>query len=287
MASETAGGESLTVSLPSELDEWLDQRADALGVDREAVLVQLLAAYRVAADVEDETAVDALDRRLAEEKETVTDAVARALESDEVDLAAHLDLEGRIESELEDVQREVDDLQSQVSEQIDEVKRRVVQVKQEVDEKAPEDHTHENLERLPEIAQRLDSLRSTVGELQTVLEEGEFAHRLDTLEENTSDIRSRLNTLASAVVALRAQVSGGPNTRQETLTDIRQRAAAEGIETATCDNCGKSVSVGLLAEPVCPHCGSDFASVEPSTQFLFGSATLKTDRPQLEEGSDE
>lgn len=267
MASETTEGASLTVALPSDLDDWLDERAEELEVDRETVLVQLLAAYRVAADIEEEPAVEELSERLTERDET---------------LAEVLDIDERIEEELAPIERDIDDLQERISDRIDEIRRRLVQVKQETDEKAPADHSHEELEKFPELLQEFESLRSTVSELQTVLEEGELIDRLDDVESDTERMQARLDTVARALVGLRSRVSKAATSRQETLTEIRQQAAAEDIETALCDNCENRVTVALLAEPTCPHCGAEYASIEPSERLFFGTATLSTDRPALE-----
>ncbi|MFB6170811.1 MAG: hypothetical protein ABEJ06_06645 [Haloarculaceae archaeon] len=257
MASESTEGSTVTVSLPSDLEEWLDERAAERDVDRETVLRQLLAAYRVVVDAEEGSTADAL--------------------------ASDVGVEGRVDEQLAPVQQRLDELEQQMSNQFEEVQRRLVQVKQEVDEKAPADHTHDRLERLPAVVEELDDLDSTVAALEARLDSADYETRLDGLESDAEQVRSRLETVARAVVGLRSRVTSLRASRQEVLTRIRQRAAAEDVEKARCENCEKLVTVALLAEPVCPHCGADLAALHPSERLFFGTATLETDRPQLAE----
>lgn len=108
----------MSVALPDELSNWLDQRATAAGVDREELVRQLVSAYRVA--TED-------DATFEESVATVVDARVSGLEAD-------------------------------VEEKIDDVRKRVLQLKRDVDGKAPADHDHEGLERVEAVDRRLESV---------------------------------------------------------------------------------------------------------------------------------
>jgi len=50
MASESSSERTLSVTLPADLEEWLDEQAAAADIDREELLVQLLTTYRMTAD---------------------------------------------------------------------------------------------------------------------------------------------------------------------------------------------------------------------------------------------
>jgi len=81
MASES-GEEVAAVALPRELSEWLEAEAETAGVDRDALAVELLAAYRAAAlEGEDgEGLLGRTDARLDEKIDERIDEATAALE---------------------------------------------------------------------------------------------------------------------------------------------------------------------------------------------------------------
>lgn len=196
--------------LPENLSSWLDERASDLGVDRDELLRQLVAAYRL---------------QIEEEPEVTADADLAALEDD-------------VEAKLDDV------------------RRRVVQVKQEVDGKAAADHSHRELARVPELADRLEELDERLGALEAAAEARD--DRLDDVVARVDDQLAKLTRVARAVVGL--QRRGG----DDELTRIKQTAAREGYGRAVCEACGETVDVGLLGAATCPHCAADLVDVEPS-----------------------
>lgn len=64
----------------------------------------------------------------------------------------------------------------------------------------------------------------------------------------------------------------------EGAADLKEVANRHGTTKAKCEECGGTVSVALLTEPVCPHCDRGFVGIEP-TRRLFGSGTLVTGQP--------
>ncbi len=261
MENESTEGRTLSLELPAALDEWLTERASELDVDRSELIRQLIGGYQVAADAADEESVEALEGAIetgtldveATVRSTVDDAVSSAA-PDEAAIAA------RVTDQVDD---RIDALEAEMDENLDDIRRRVVQVKQEADAKAPADHTHPELEGVEQVASEVERLREQVAEL-----EGQTG-RSDELAAELEDVQEKLTRLARAVVSMREDESGG---RDETLDDIRRKAAREGYEQATCGACGESVRVGLLPEAACPHCDSPFGDIVDRSGSLFGSS---------------
>jgi chromosome segregation ATPase len=269
MVTESADGSELAVTLPTPLDEWLDERAAELDVDREEVLVQLLGAYRAAADLNDEripgVAEDGeLDDRIIDE----IDRRVQAVESnDDVD-----ELETRIAT-----------LESELEEDIEDVRSRVLQVRDAVKERAAEDHSHAEMRRLSE---RVDGLSETLEDVGT--EVTETTDAVDDIDDRLSDVESKLDRLARVVVALRKRGDAQRSEREEQLDHIKRAANEHGVTEARCDACGESVRISLLTEPACPHCGTEARGIEPPGSLLgrtfdIGTAKLTgVETPALE-----
>lgn len=157
---------------------------------------------------------------------------------------------------------------------VEDVRERVVEVAREMDDLAPADHDHPDLrdDRVEEVAADLADLESTVDagfeNYETVLEE---------LTEAVDELSERMDTLAARVV------DGGG---REALRDLRQAANEAGVRTATCEDCGGSVDVGLLTGPECPHCRSRFVDVDADSGLL-GSPTLLVGSPPALAGGEE
>lgn len=285
MASESRDQGSVTVSLPPELEQWLDRQAAELDADRETVLLDLLSSYRAATDADDRPAAELLSKSdveplvrdvLNERLPDLTDAVAEQVAADvreELEPERETDLEARIER-----------LEADYQDKLDDVRQRVIQIKRDADGKADAEHSHEELATATE---RLADLESTIedhGERLSALDARD-EESLDDIREDLDDAQEKLKTVAWVVRDLREAVQGG-GAAAETLDHIKQRAAAEDVTRASCENCGSGVEIGLLTEPSCPHCDATLADVEPSRRrFGFGSATL-TVAAGLESGAD-
>lgn len=258
----------MAVTLPPPLEEWLEERAATLEVDREEVLVQLVGAYRAAADLDDEGVSgfddEGIDERLIEEVES---RIRQPEPSGDVD-----ELESRIET-----------LESELKDNVEDVRNRIIQVRDAVKERAPKDHTHRELARL---VKRVDGLADDLEGVGT--EVTETAETVEELEDRLAEVESKLDRLARVVVSLRKQDGTKPSKRAERLDHIRRQANRHGITEATCAACDERVNIALLAEPACPHCGAEIHEVEPSDSVLGRTLGIRkarltgTEPPALE-----
>lgn len=295
MASESAEEGSETVSLGPELEEWLDAQAAELGVDRETVLVRLVATAR-AVDLEDPTDAEALATALAE-TEPVQSAVAAAaddLATDRVEAAVDEAVAARLADGPEVVEDllsdRLDAIRGDFRAKLDDVRDRVVQVKKEVDAKAPADHTHDELARVDAMGSRLATLEETVQTLET-----DVASLSETVEGAAADdgsdpevdaaieeLQDRLTTVAWVVRDLREAHESTDGSAA--LQELKREAARLDVSRANCERCGEGVAIALLTEPACPHCDATVTSVAESTGF-FGKPQLLV-ASQLESGED-
>ncbi|MFC7230985.1 hypothetical protein ACFQMM_05320 [Saliphagus sp. GCM10025308] len=140
-------------------------------------------------------------------------------------------------------------------------------------------------ERLSAFEDRIDALSSLEADLEALSEavDSGFENFEDVLEhvlETTDELERRSTTLATAVLDLREQRDAlAARERRRSEAERLQRAASRlGIQTATCAACSTAVSMGLLTEPTCPYCGTQFADVSKKRSFL-GSHTLETGEP--------
>lgn len=249
MASESTNGGATSVGLPEDLDAWLDERADELGLEREALLKRLLASYRLAVTAEEEG---------------------------DVDLQAHSSA----------VEERFDRLEHDYQKGLDDVRKRVLQLKRVTEQKADADHHHDELDVLADLDEQVSALADRVEQLS----ERTRTHGAPTgddgvTREEFEDTREKLSRVARAVVALRRQADhAGPTDADpdadaeqsaseptpapvvdeaaaERLLDIKRTAAREGYERARCGACGERSHVGLLPEPACPACGTQFSDI--------------------------
>lgn len=276
MESPSTDQEALTLTLPAELQEWLDERADQLDVDRETVLLQLLASYRAAAELGGDGAnppVAATER--------IADTVERILDSR---------LEAELDATRSQFEERTDAIEADYTQKIEDVRDRVIQVKKETDQKAPQDHSHPELERIDDVmdrvetlaesvdplAGRLDDLQGSVEELDSAVADHEDA--FDDFAERFETIEDRLQSVAWVVNDLRE--SAGDT--KEAVERIKRAAATADIDRARCERCDNAVTIALLTDPECPHCQATVTDVESGTGF-FSKPTLLT-ASQLESG---
>jgi len=296
MASESTDEGVVAVELPPELDEWLDERARELSESREELVIQLLAAYRTttserdggdlatALDVEarvEDAMQDELDAAVAT---AVDDVLAERVDSTVRDRLPDLTdaVESRVEGRLDGVEKEFQG-------KLTDVRERVVQLKREIDGKAPADH-----EAFETIAELDESVAELNRELVAVREEFEsdlvsqtervndLESRFDEFERRLDDTEDKLKRVAWVVNDLRDNQSGR-DAHQKAVDRIKRAAAQEGISSASCQNCGETVEIGLLTDPQCPHCDSTVSDVQPEGGIIRKKASLVT-AAQLEAG---
>jgi hypothetical protein len=323
MASESRGP-SVTVSLPPELEQWLDEQARDLGTDRETVLLQLLSSYRAAEDLGDDIGTvegddallapddvepivrDVLTDRLPDLTDAVADRVADDLHEEltaEITEAVREDLESGPDADLA---ARIDDLEAQYREDLDDVREKVIRVKRDADSKAPAGHGHDEFERIEAIEADLDRLErradqhadlgDRVADLSSELDGVES--RLDALRsdledvdtDRIDDIESDLSdaeeklTTVAYVVRDLRDAVSGGTTGRDTLDRIKQEAAAADVGRAACANCGEGVRIGLLTEPSCPHCEATLDGVEPPKRRFGLGSATLSTAASLESG---
>lgn len=302
MASES----TLAVNLPDDLDEWLSDRADADGVDRETAIRQLLASYRAAEEFDSDVAAagtDAIETTVAEELEeqlgqrlqgeiedTVTSVLAETLD-DRVQSAVESEMQAAVESVVterlseateavrQQVGERVDAVEAQHESDIEDVRGRVVQLKRELDGKAAAGHDHEELEALTE---EVETLETTLSALEEQVESSVPEHEvlIEDMDERLDKLQERMKTIAWVVSDLREAVESGNGV--EAVERIKRAAAKADIDRAKCENCGEGVNIALLTDPECPHCQATVTNVEGADSF-FSSPRLLT-ASQLESG---
>lgn len=54
---------------------------------------------------------------------------------------------------------------------------------------------------------------------------------------------------------------------QETLSALLRRANREDIRTADCSECGQTIDLSLLEDPICPHCERPFGRIERKSRY--------------------
>ncbi|USZ72168.1 hypothetical protein [Natronosalvus halobius] len=271
MASENHEDGAVSFALPADVNDWIDEESDRRGETRAAFCRQLLSAtHAVTTDAEgpdDDNPVEPADS-------VDTQTLRSALQEQRTEFVDH----------------------------VEDVRERVVQVKREADRKAPEVHDHDEYaprsavealdedletvaERLSAFEDRVDALSSLESDLEGLSEtvDSGFENFEDVLEhvlETTDELERQSTTLATAVLDFRERRDAlAARERRRSEAERLQRAASRlGIQTATCAACSTAVSMGLLTEPACPHCGTQFADVSKKRSFL-GSHTLETGEP--------
>jgi DNA repair exonuclease SbcCD ATPase subunit len=242
MATEPADGPEVSVTLPPPLDEWASERAESLGVDREELLVQLLSAYRAAADLDDDPTVGSTDLEESVEREV------------EAQLRERGDGEGT-------VGERIDALEKGFTKDLEALQNRVLQLRDAIRNRSKVDHDHGEFDRL---SNRIDGIATDVADLSDEVAE---------LEADVGDADEKLNTLANVVVQMQDDGVGQRSDREARLEHLRESANRRGVSEMSCDVCGEQVSVPLLTEPACPHCEAEFRDVTTSGRF-FTKAVL-------------
>jgi seryl-tRNA synthetase len=269
MAAGKTDEGSVTVELSSDLDEWLDKQSDIQGESREAVVRQLLAAYRTTADPDNQDSLESMFNI----EETV---------------------ENILNEQLKTVER---DFQNKISD----VRERFVQTKRKIDEKAPADH--EAFQTVDELEIRLEELSSVVEDIEEKIEEGDIGKEslsdsdienieteLSRFDTRMEDAEDKLNRVAWVIKDIRESQLGKDreDLQQQTVNSIKRTAAEAGITSAPCNGCDASVNIGLLTEPLCPHCDMRLGDLrETDGMFRTKRVLVGPSNPELNPGTDE
>lgn len=241
MATESADGPDVSVTLPAPLEAWLDERADELGVERAEVLVQLVSAYRASSELVGDPVESLLDEGASLDE-------GDAAGPDRGEVAA---LEDRLEA-----------LEATHGEDVEDVRNRVLQLRDAVRDRADETHDHDEFH---ELAERIDALASDIEDVGADVTD--MSDRVDRRDDRLADVESKLDRLAGAVLAIR-DGTHGTGTADESLEHILVTANRSGVQVADCCDCGRTVQIPLLTRPACPHCETEFRDLDDSRSGL-------------------
>jgi methyl-accepting chemotaxis protein len=296
MASESSDDAGVSVTLPADVEAWLDRKAADLGVDREAVVVQLLASYRAAEEFGDEDVAGALN---ADVEDEVRDVIAERLPDIAEAVAERVDGGGGdLDAVEEGLSAEIDRVESEFTDKIQDVRDRVVQVKREADDKADGDHTHPEFGELATLSTAVDDLESSLSTLESRVDEATedaaaTEERVDALDDRVSEIEratdrldeveERLQTVAWVVSDLR-EAEQARSTGTDAIDRLKATAAELDVDRAVCEHCSQAVDIALLHEPNCPHCDATVSDVA-LPGGLFGKPKLTVAR-KLEAGDE-
>jgi len=286
MSSESTDDGGVHVELSADLDEWLTEQAETLGVPREAVMEQLLAAYMTAADSDE--GMDDILQPSADELDAVVAATVDEKLNGSVEAATESAVSAHIPDIVDTVERQLaerfDALEADFQTKIEDVRERVVQVKREADAKAPADHGHEEFDRIDALTQEIEDIEAELAALR-----GDVTESLETENERVADIDSRLDDVEDKLTRVAWVVSdlrddqGGRDQNQKAVDRLKRAAAQENISTARCSNCDEQVEIGLLTDPQCPHCNTTVSDVRPEGGIIRSKARLVA-AAQLEPG---
>lgn len=272
MASEEHA--DVSVDLPPDLVDWLDEQAESTDRSREELVQEFLAAYRTMSE-----------NGVGDEVLTEADLSTYAAEDDLKGFVTTDDLEDLVSSD------DLEEQRSEFTELLDDVRKRVVQVKRETDAKAPAEHDHEALEAaLDGLESEVAALSESVDEVEADLDAGfeNFEDVLEYLTETTDELSSKTTTLAQVLVDLRTEVKrlSAREARRAEAEALQLAANRQGVESAKCDVCETEVDVSLLTVPECPHCASTFNDVEQRSGLFSSNRLVTGDPPALPEADD-
>jgi len=286
MSSESTDDGGVYVELSADLDEWLSEQAETLGVSRDAVMEQLLAAYMTTVDSDSEMG-DHIQPS-ADELDAVVAATVDEKLNGSVEAATESAVNARVPDVVDTVERQLADrfesLEAEFQTKIEDVRERVVQVKREADAKAPADHSHEEFDRIDALTQEIEQIETELAALR-----GDVTDSIETQDERIADINDRLDDVEDKLTRVAWVVSdlrddrGGRDQNQKAVDRLKRAAAQENISTARCSNCDEQVEIGLLTEPQCPHCNTTVSDVRPEGGIIRSKARLVA-AAQLEPG---
>ena len=190
------------------------------------------------------------------------------------------------------VDERVAEAESEFRTLLEDVRKRVVQVKRETDRKAPADHDHPELDDLPELTDRLETLETRLAELESTTERLDerldagfenYREILEYLLERTDRLADRSDVLAQATLDARETLTraAGEAATRRALEDLLAEAQRHGTDRGSCAACGSTVLLGLLTEPTCPHCSATLTGVEPAGRLFNRYRLTVGDRPAL------
>ena len=273
MVNEPAADSELSVTLPPSLSEWLDERADALGIEREALLVQLLETHRSTAEMEDDGLAS-----FFESVDTAGPDVVSAIDDLDERVDGIDDQIGDVDDRIDGVDSRVDGVEAELAKNVEDIRSRVLQLRDAVEERAPADHSHEELEaltgRLEAVSDDVDELAGGADDVSEDLER--LSEEMTSTDDRLETIESKINRLARVVLDNKRQGTADAAASAE-LNELRRAANRAKTTTADCANCETPIEIGLLSEAACPHCDRRLRGLEtPDSVFRWFKTPVLT-----------
>jgi len=283
MASESTEGTegSVSVDLPSEVHDWLEEKAAELGVERERVLVQLIAAYRTAAEFDDGPAVlgspdgsalpedvvaDAVDERIADiVDEQLSDSVeerATAAVDDEIEATVQSILAETLEDQLGSTVRETAEplvtervneatnaVQRQLGDRIDAVEEeftgKLEDVRERVIQVKKEADAKAPADHTHEALATVDDLEDSIATL-----EADLAELQSTVEDAVPEHEEKLDGVGERLGAMEDRLQ----TVAWVVSDLREaHESGKGLEAV--ERIKRAAAKADIERAKCENCG--------------------------------
>ena len=279
MASESSTERTLSVTLPAELDEWLDERASSLDVDRDQLLLQLIASYRTANELDgdgdslpiddgalegtvqshlDETLDDRIDAAFGEEltaqiDDHLDDRLEPAVREVVTPLLAE-ELDERVQEQVEaalseQVNEATTAVRRQLSNRIDGVEsdftEKIEDVRERVIQVKKETDKKAPAEHDHEQFRELDAVADTVAELEDDLDQlrTEFDATVPEAEQQLAELDDRV-----------AEMQERLQTVAWVVSDLREaRESGGGIEAV--ERIKRAAAKADIERANCQNCG--------------------------------
>ncbi|GAA0720761.1 rubrerythrin [Halorubrum trapanicum] len=201
-----------------------------------------------------------------------------------------------------DPQDDLSPTEVELTRRVAELRRQIADLSLDVEQQRSrqEEFTDRLSDDVTRIHSEIQSLESRVDQ-----ENGEVTDRIDAVEASLEDVEETqaefetwINEEFDQIEALFEQVLGtvrGFDDRieelsttvntvsdaeqdREALDTVRRQAIRKGIDTGRCENCGMTVDLSMLSEPLCPSCDEQFWDVEDAALWNpFSKPTLRTD----------
>jgi DNA repair exonuclease SbcCD ATPase subunit len=280
-------GETGTHSRTRTASPESEHAADPLKPARRKLREQVEAARegQTASRHERSTPGEEPDRHL---EEPIDSAELEAMEAEMTDRLSEL------EAMLEAVEAEVDRLDSVLSEQTEDLTDIDGRLDAQTDRlgnlgdtlatlaeklQALDGSVETNLDRLDQFESTIDDHANHFQELQHSVSEHESeldkaTEVLRSLFSEVDDLDDRTAVIASVLRDLEPVVSAHHERGQ--VDSLKEAAAELGVRTAECETCERTVNLGLLTEPACPHCGTPAAEVDSRSGLLWSKSVLES-----------
>lgn len=289
------------MTYPDEMESWPEDSVTANEAVPEKLLQRAIVslADEVDVDVPDADVVAELQERLADLEADIAavEGHIETLEANVTELsesvpeglpgeepAAEVAAEER--ADVTAIEEDVAAMHEEFDEKVSDVRDRVIQVLREAESKAGKDHSHPTLRsRIDEIDSSVTTVTDRLEALETQVDErtDSLTEVVESQDERVDDVEEKLTRVASALVRIQRRVDEleTEQAKRESVDELTAVANRHDIIDADCGHCDRTVHLGLLSEPRCPHCESHFDAVEPKSGF-FGSARLTVgDRPAI------